>query len=137
MKNEKKVIVANEFRLLDPNGNTRAVFSAAADSVDFAISNAKGIPQIKLSANDSGLSSFNLYDAEGQEKIEISVDDQGTHIHLAGEGKQESYLFLKNTGASGLVLTDKDGNRRVEAKVGSDLQPNFTVYPVDADPKHF
>jgi hypothetical protein len=137
MDEGKKVVSANEFRLLDANGNTRAVFSAGEDSVEFAVSNVKGKPQIKLLANDSGLSSFNLYDAEGNEKIEISVDDQGTHIHLAGEGNQESYLFLKNTGASGLVLTDKEGNRRIEAKVGVDLQPELTVYPLNKDPKHF
>jgi hypothetical protein len=137
MDEGKKVVSANEFRLLDANGNTRAVFSAGNNNVEFAVSSVKGTPQIKLLASDSGLSSFSLYDAGGNEKIEISVDVQGTHIHLAGEGKQESYLFLKNSGASGLVLTDREGNRRIEAKVGVNLQPEFTVYPINADPKHF
>jgi hypothetical protein len=76
-----------------------------------------------------------MYDKTGVEKIGISLDDKGTHVHLAGTGKQESYLFQKNSGDSGLVLTDSNGNRRLEAKVGPDAEPNITIYPKNGNLK--
>jgi hypothetical protein len=44
-------------------------------------------------------------------KIDIRVDPLGCHVLLAGPAQQQSYLFLKNTGASGLVLTNAAGER--------------------------
>ena len=137
MENEVKVLSANVFQLLDSNGKVRALLSPTNEGVGLIISNAEGKEQIKLSADDNGAASLKLYDNTGEEKIELSVDDQGTHIHLAGAGKQETYLFLKKSGASGLVLTDKDGIRRMDVKIGPDAQPDIAIYPLTGEPKHF
>lgn len=135
MDNDKKVISAHEFQLIGQDGNIRAALTSADGGTDLTFSGASGKPQLKLSATGDGLASLNMYDNDGREKISISVDDLGTHVHLAGTGKQESYLFLKNTGASGLVLTDRKGNRRLEAKVGLDAEPDITIYPVNDEEK--
>lgn len=135
MNNDKKVITAHEFQLIDPNGNIRAVLTSSDSGADLVFSDTKGKSQLKLSTGEGGLSALNMYDIAGQEKISVSVDDKGTHVYLAGAGKQESYLFLKNSGASGLVLTDKEGNRRLEAKVGPDGKPDITIYPVNGEEK--
>lgn len=135
MENEKKVITANEFRLTDLSGKVRAVLTATENGADLTFSDGQGNSQLKITSSDAGLSAISMYDKTGLEKIGISLDDKGTHVHLAGPGKQESYLFLKNSGACGLVLTDSDGKRRLEAKVGPDSEPDITIYPKSGDPK--
>lgn len=135
MEKDKKIITANEFRLTDLNGNVRAILTARESGVDFIFADDKGNPQLKVTTRGNGLSALNMYDKSGQEKIGISVDDKGTHVHLAGKSKQESYLFLKNSGATGFVLTDEEGNRRLEAKVGPDSEPEICIYPLNGEPK--
>lgn len=111
MEAEKKIIIANEFRLNDAEGKTK----------------------ISISAGDNGQSAIRFYNDKGQEKIEISLDDQGTHIHLSGLDRQETYLFQKNSGATGLVLTDAAGERRLEVTVGPDSAPQVRVFPANGE----
>jgi hypothetical protein len=98
----------------------RVVLTATESGAGFTFVDEEGNSQLKITSSDAGLSVISMYDKAGGEKIGISLDDKGTHVHLAGTGKQESYLFLKNSGASELVLTDSNGNRRLEAKVCTD-----------------
>ncbi|WP_454802049.1 hypothetical protein [Mucilaginibacter phyllosphaerae] len=135
MENEKKVLIANELRLTDLSGKVRAMLTANENGADLIFCDKEGKNQLKITSSDAGLAAISIYDKTGLEKIGISLDDKGTHVHLAGPDKQESYLFLKNSGACGLVLTDSDGNRRLEAKVGPDAEPDITIYPKNGDPK--
>jgi hypothetical protein len=135
MDNEKVIITANEFRLTELSGKVRATLTATDNGAGFTFANEEGNSQLSITSSDAGFSSIRIYDKAGVEKIGISLDDKGTHVHLAGTGKQESYLFLKNSGASGLVLTDSNGNRRLEAKVCTDAEPDITIYPKNGNPK--
>jgi hypothetical protein len=135
MDNQKVIITANEFRLTDLKGKVRVVLTATENGAGFTFADEEGNSQLKVTSSDAGLSVISMYDKAGVEKIGISLDDEGTHVHLAGTGRQESYLFLKKSGASGLVLTDSIGNRRLEAKVGPDAEPDITIYPKNGDPK--
>jgi hypothetical protein len=136
MDNERIVLAAHEFQLIDSNGNIRVLLTTSDNGVvDLTFTTTKGKGLLKLSTSDDGLSSVNMYDDSGKEKVGIAVDDKGTHVHLAGEDKQESYLFLKNSGASGIVLTDRQGNRRLEAKVGPDAEPAITIYTLSGEVK--
>lgn len=132
---ENKTVTANSFELVDEKGNIRAIFSALTNGVSLTFSDASGKTQLKMAADNAGLSSLSMYDTEGKEKVGISLDDQGTHVHLGGTDKQESYLFLKNSGASGLVMTDKNGERRLEAKVGPDGQPDVKIFTLNGETK--
>jgi len=135
MDDQKVIITANEFHLTDLKGKVRVVLTATENGAGFTFANEEGNSQLKIASSDDGLSVISMYDKAGVEKIGISLDDKGTHVHMTGTGKQESYLFLKNSGASGLVLTDSDGNRRLEAKVGPDAEPDITIYPKKGNPK--
>jgi len=132
MENDNKIITANGFQLVDSSGKVRALLTATENGVNLSFSDKTGKPQLKLATED-GLSEFTMYDETGKEKVGISLDDKGTHVHLAGAGKQETYLFLKNSGASGLVLTYTEGNRRIEAKLGPDGEPKVTIFPVNQE----
>jgi hypothetical protein len=135
MDDQKVIITANEFRLTDLKAKVRVVLTATENGARFTFADEEGNSQLKITSSDTGLSVISMYDKTGVEKIGISLDDKGTHVHLAGIGKQESYLFLKNSGASGLVLTDSNGNRRLEAKVGPDAEPDITIYPKNGNSK--
>ena len=131
MDTDKKIVTANEFQLVDANGAVRALLTAIDDGVSFTLSGTKGDARIKLSAGNDGLSGLTILDDKGADKIEISLDDKGTHMHLAGEGKQESYIFLKDSGATGLVMTDRQGERRIAVTIGPDDKPHITIFPHD------
>ena len=133
MKNKKKIIIANEFRLQDQNGQLRALLSGTEKGTNFSLMNGEKQEVVKLSVDSTGFSSLTFFDSSAKERIQLSLDDKGMHIHLAGEGKQESYIFLKTNAASGFVLTDVNGNRRFQATIGPDSNPQVTVFPSDSD----
>lgn len=135
MKDKKKIIIANEFRLEDQNGQLRALLSGTEKGTFFSLMDGGEKEVVKLSVEATGLSSLTFFDSSAKEKIQLSYDEKGMHIHLAGEGKQESYVFLKSNAASGFVLTDVDGNRRFQATMGPDSSPHVTIFPPGADPR--
>lgn len=108
----RNVITANEIQLVDSKGRRSAV----------------------LAVDDLGFSALKLYDPSTQiVKVEISLDDKGSHCWMAGENKQQSYIFLKKTGASGLVLIDRDGVRRLEAMIDESTEPRVKTTTVDKE----
>ena len=135
MKDKKKIIIANEFRLEDQNGQLRALLSGTEKETFFSLRDGGEKEVVKLSVEATGLSSLTFFDSSAKERIQLSLDEKGMHIHLAGEGKQESYIFLKSNAASGFVLTDVDGNRRFQATMGPDSNPHVTIFPPGADPR--
>jgi hypothetical protein len=96
-------VEAEEFRLLDSKGQLRARLGMDGDSVS-------------LSLHGGQVS-----------KIDIRVDPLGCHVLLAGLTKQQSYLFLKNTGASGLVLTNAAGARQAHLTLSPEGRADLRV----------
>lgn len=135
MARTKKIVVANEFRLTDQNGTLKALLSAGEQETIFSLKGDNQKDVIKLSVGSAGFSSLTFFDPADKERIQLGIDDQGIHIHLAGDGKQQSYIFLKSNAASGFVLTDVEGNRRVEAFIGPDSKPHVTIFPSGEEPK--
>lgn len=126
----KKIVTANEFQLVDASGRLRASLTASADGVSLSMAGTEGKTHIKLMVDSAGLSFLKLFDSSSEEaKVDISLDDKGTHLFLAGDGKQQSYLFLKKGGASGVVLVDREGTRRAQLLLNADGEPNATLYP--------
>lgn len=136
MSNERKIISANEFQLVDAEGGVRASLSASDTGVAFSMLNANGRTNLQLMVDNSGFSALKLFDSETQAaKVDVSLDDKGSHLYLAGMGKQQSYLFLKNDGASGVVLMDKNGDRRVEVMLDPSGKPRVKIQPPGEDPR--
>jgi len=135
MARTKKIVIANEFRLTDQNGTLKALLSAGEQETIFSLKGDNQKDVIKLSVGSAGFSSLTFFDPADKERIQLGIDDHGIHIHLAGDGKQQSYIFLKSNAASGFVLTDVEGNRRVEAFIGPDSKPHVTIFPSGEEPK--
>jgi hypothetical protein len=60
--------------------------------------------------------------------VDISVDAIGCHVLLASPAKQQSYLFLKGTGATGLVLTDVVGTRRAQFMLSPEGRADMSLW---------
>jgi hypothetical protein len=110
-----KIVEAEEFRLIDSSGRLRARLGLDDSSVSLSLHTAQGTLQVRLHTDDQGCSALQIHDAAGgSPRMDISVDARGCHVLLASPAKQQSYFFLKNTGATGLVLTDAVGARRAQ-----------------------
>lgn len=130
---EHIVLKAHEFQLLDANGQQQARLGATANGVALTMgssgSSGSG-PQLWLGVDAGGDAALQLFDRDtGAKRVEISLDAKGTHVFLAGEGGQQSYLFLKNGGPTGVVLTDQTGKRRAQVMVDAAGKPDISTDP--------
>lgn len=111
----------HQLRLLDEHGQVRATLGMDGEAVGLKFHNPAGAVTLKLTSEGSGFSALQLLDPASQtRRIEVSRDDKGTHFMLVGEQKQLGYLFLKNSGATGVVLIDASGARKVEVLLDPD-----------------
>lgn len=131
MPNTNKVIETQEFRLVDDSGNIRARLGMnEEEDVELSLMTLANEVKLKLLLARDGFPSITLFNATpNSEKIDISVDEKGSHVHFGGDQAQQSYMFLKNDGTSGFVLTGKDGQRKAQIIVESDGQVRPDIFP--------
>ncbi|MFC5520780.1 hypothetical protein [Polaromonas jejuensis] len=127
---EHIVVKAHEIQLLDDSGQEQARLGATGNGVALTMGRAGSGPQLWLGADAGGDAALRLFDRDtGAKRVEISLDAKGTHVFLAGEGGQQSYLFLKNGGPTGVVLTDQAGKRRAQIMVDAAGKPDISTDP--------
>ncbi len=124
------IVEAEEFRLLDADGRLRARLGLdGASCVSLSLHTAQGTLQVRLHTDDQGRSALQIQDtAGGPPRVDISVDAIGCHVLLGSPAKQQSYLFLKDTGATGLVLTDAAGERRAQFTLSPEGKAEVSVW---------
>jgi hypothetical protein len=124
------IVEAEEFRLLDSDGRLRARLGLDGSAcVSLSLHTAQGTIQVRLHTDDQGHSALQIQDtAGGSPRVDISVDAIGCHVLLASPAKQQSYLFLKDTGATGLVLTDASGVRRAQFMLSPEGRAEVSVW---------
>jgi hypothetical protein len=125
-----RIVEAEEFRLLDADGRLRARLGLdGASCVSLSLHTAQGSLQVRLHTDDQGRSALQIQDtAGGSPRVDISVDAIGCHVLLASPAKQQSYLFLKDTGATGLVLSDAVGERRAQFTLSPEGRAEVSVW---------
>ena len=125
-----RIVEAEEFRLVDSEGRLRARLGLDAGScVSLSLHTAQGTLEVRLHTDDQGCSAVQIHDKEGASpRVDISVDAIGCHVLLASPAKQQSYLFLKDTGATGLVLTDAEGTRRAQFMLSPEGRAEVSVW---------
>ena len=157
-----EAIAAEEFRLVDKNGNVRAVLELSEVGqprllffdkddklrISFYVEDEEpGVELLDKNENtraslglgDNGQPSLLLLDKE--EKVHVSLEmgeDGGPGLDLydpAGELRASLALFGDDD-SSNLVLIDKDGKRRKTTKSGegTDEQPLLVLYDKDGEP---
>jgi len=135
MASPPPLVVAQEIRIVDEQGHTRLTLSAKG-----------GTPRIKLLRSDGELGGEVSLDADGHPAIKLAnadsngpsatleIDDKGAHVKFDGQGGASSYLFLNNSGGSGIVLFDARGIRRLNAVVAPDGTAKIERFGLDGKP---
>ncbi len=62
----------------------------------------------------------------------LEIDDKGAHVKFDRPGGASSYLFLNNTGGSGVVLLDSKGSRKLVLIVAPSVETEFRCYDQSA-----
>jgi hypothetical protein len=123
-----KTIEAEEFRLVDARGNLRARLGFDGERASFEFRTPLGRIILQLTTSDTD-TALQMYEESSEApRIELSIDAQGSHVHLATGESQESYLFLKRSGATGLVLTDSMGRRKTECVVSPEGAAGVSIW---------
>jgi hypothetical protein len=122
------VVEASEFRLVHA-GQTRA-----------SLAMRDGGPSLSLFDDHGNASLRSELDAKGQPRVFLSssdpskptavmeVDEKGTHILFDSPGKDQTYLFQKDDGTSGVVLGNAAGHHRGEMKLSPDGSVGVTLF---------
>lgn len=121
-------VTGRTFNVVDVSGRVRAAWSVEGDAPTLTFFDRDSKPRLQLVVNDAGFPQVLLYGQAGKPPtLKAECDANGGHVWLAGEGKQESYLFLKNTGATGVVLINAQGVRQAELMISAEGEPRCTL----------
>jgi hypothetical protein len=85
--------------------------------------------RLRVGLTPQGLPQVFLHGLPGADAtLKVECDPLGGHVLLNNGKVQQSYLFLKNTGASGLVLFGVNGQRQAEVLVDPALPARWTLW---------
>jgi hypothetical protein len=128
-------VITDEITIVDSHGHPRITMSAKVGTPIIRVLQTNDAPGIELLLDSAGHPSVRLAnpDPNGPTAV-LEVDDKGTHVLFARPGGASSYLFLNNAGASGIVLVDSNGVRRLDLLVGSDHNAKIERFGADGKP---
>jgi hypothetical protein len=66
--------------------------------------------------------------------VVLEIDGKGAHVKFDRSGGASSYLFLSDAGASGIVLIDSRGVRRLNAIIAPDGAARIERFGPDGKP---
>ena len=127
-------IVTQELRIVDDAGHPRIVLSTISGVPTVRLLREDGAPGATLSLDAAGRPAMTLSNpsTEGPTAA-IEIDDKGAHVKFDRPGGASSYLFLNNSGGSGVVMLDAKGVRRLETLVDADGTTSFKGLPGTPD----
>jgi len=122
--NPAPAVVTQEIRVVDDQGRPRIVLSTLPGK--------DGAPTLALLREDGQIGASVRLDSDGRPAVSLSnpnatwpsatleIDGKGAHVKFDRSGGASAYLFLNNTGGSGVVLIDNAGKRKLDAVVAAD-----------------
>ncbi len=124
-----RAVIAQEFRLIDAQGNMRASLAMRPDGgpgLVFADKQGKSRAAIGLSDDQSFLA---LYDTEGHARLRVTLlNDGSVGLTLQDKNqKQRSALRLQADGSPVMTLNDAEGKNRAALATESDGNPALTL----------
>ena len=124
-------IVTQHLEIVDSAGRPRLVLSARSVAPYVRLLQVDGRTSAELTlAGDYPVVKLENPGPTGPTAA-LEVDDKGAHVKFDGPGKASSYLFLNNSGGSGVVLIDRNGVRRLDVMVGADGEPKVERFGAD------
>jgi hypothetical protein len=130
-----KSLAIHEIKIVDEAGHTRITLSAVNGTPAIRFLDSRGSEKLSILLDQSGLSSVKLKNPNAAGPVAaLEIDDKGAHVKFDRPGGASSYLFLNNSGESGVVFLDASGARIADIVVTPagtseihryDRQPSF------------
>lgn len=133
---DQRPIVTEELRIVDAEGRARLVLSAEGGAPAFLLLREDGRPGATVSLDAAGRPAVRLNNPDGDGLAAVlEIDDKGAHVKFDRPGGASCYLFLNNAGASGVVLLDAAGRRRLNVMVAPDGASRIEQFDEDGNPR--
>jgi hypothetical protein len=128
-------VITDEIKIVDSQDHPRIIMSARSGNPVIQLLETNGAIGMEVLLDSTGRPAVKLAnpDSKGPTAV-LEVDDKGTHVLFDRPGGASSYLFLNNAGASGVVLVDSNGVRRLDVLVGSDNNVKMEQFGADGKP---
>ena len=111
-KKHEKVVIAEQFRLVDKEGNLRgAIGLSGKEAPKLWFYDEGGTPRIGMVLSDKGVPTLEFSDGVGKPRIGMNLSDKGVPtLGLYDEvGTPRLGMVLSDKGGPGLVLCDEGG----------------------------
>jgi hypothetical protein len=114
-------IVTQEIHIVSSEGDLRILLSAASGKPFIRLMQPSGKAALELALDEADRPAVQLFNPNpAAPTATLQIDDKGAHVKFDRAGGASSYVFLNNAGASGIVLSDAQGVRQLEAVVAPD-----------------
>ncbi|RWX81787.1 hypothetical protein EPK99_05915 [Neorhizobium lilium] len=128
-------IVAQEIQIVDAQGHPVLRLSGASGRPVVEFLRQDGAQGLALSLDDAGRPSVMLANPDAAlPTASLEIDDKGAHVKFDRPGGASSYLFLNNTGGSGVVLFGPTGDRRLDILAAPDGTTTVQRYGSNGQP---
>jgi hypothetical protein len=125
-------LAAEELQIVDAQGRPRLVLSARTGVAAIRLIGEGGAVGAEIALGADGLAAVRLGNPDPNgPSASFEIDAKGAHMRFDRPDGASSYLFLNNAGASGVVLIDNHGVRRLNAVVGADGEPKVERFGPD------
>ena len=127
---QRKVISAQEFRLVDSKGKTRGVFGIRNGSPHLDMFDAKGTPRAFLFLTKHGSPMLGMSDAKGTLRAALALGQHGSpDLGMDdAKGTPRAALALTKHGSPMLGMDDAKGNPRAFLLLGQHGSPDLEMY---------
>lgn len=123
--------------VVDDQGRIRISLSSIDNLPVVKLLDESGQDRINLSINQNGYGSVRLANPNALAPVAaLEIDDKGAHVKFDRPGGASSYLFLNNSGGSGVVLLDSKGTRKLDILVSPSGETDVRRYDQPSDIAH-
>jgi hypothetical protein len=128
-------VIATEIKIVDSQGRPRITMSANSDSPMIRFLQLDGSTSLEILLDSAGRPTVKLANPDLKGPVaSLAIDDKGTHVKFDRPGGASSYLFLNNSGESGIVFVDGNGVRRLNVLVGPGNDARIERFGSDGKP---
>jgi hypothetical protein len=122
-------ISGSAFSLTDTAGRVCAQLTLEDGAPALVLFDRENQARLRVGLTSQGLPQVLLHGIPNAEPtLKVECDPLGGHVLLNNGKAQQSYLFLKNTGASGLVLFGAAGQRQAEVLLDPAGSARWTLW---------
>jgi hypothetical protein len=115
--------------IVDEQGKICMTLSASSQVPTLELLDSSGQKRVTITVDKSGYGAVLLSNPTVSGPIaSLEIDDKGAHVKFDRPGGASSYLFLNNSGGSGVVLLDSKGSRKLDLMVAPSGETEFRRY---------